>query len=62
MAGSCAKARGDHHNYNKPGRRFVITVDMGVREIPVGTLRSTERPAGSDEIVRACGAAHGRSE
>jgi predicted RNA binding protein YcfA (HicA-like mRNA interferase family) len=40
------KGKGDHRNYNKPDQRFVITVDMGVREIPIGTLRSIYRKAG----------------
>jgi predicted RNA binding protein YcfA (HicA-like mRNA interferase family) len=38
--------RGDHVNYNKPGRPAVITVDMGMNEIPLGTLRSIYRKAG----------------
>jgi predicted RNA binding protein YcfA (HicA-like mRNA interferase family) len=38
--------RGDHVNYNKPGRPIVITVDMGMKEIPIGTLRSIYRKAG----------------
>jgi len=38
--------RGDHVNYNKPGRPVVITVDMGMKEIPIGTLRSIYRKAG----------------
>jgi predicted RNA binding protein YcfA (HicA-like mRNA interferase family) len=31
---------------NKPGQHVVITVDMGVKEIPIGTLRSIYRKAG----------------
>jgi predicted RNA binding protein YcfA (HicA-like mRNA interferase family) len=50
--------KGDHRNYNKPYQRFVITVDMGVREIPIGTLRSIYRKAGG-EIAGAFGAADG---
>jgi predicted RNA binding protein YcfA (HicA-like mRNA interferase family) len=38
--------KGDHVNFNKPGRPHVITLDMGVREIPIGTLRSIYRAAG----------------
>jgi predicted RNA binding protein YcfA (HicA-like mRNA interferase family) len=38
--------RGDHANYNKPSQPVVITVDMGVKEIPIGTLRSIYRKAG----------------
>ena len=38
--------RGDHVNYNKPGQPVVITVDMGMKEIPIGTLRSIYRKAG----------------
>ena len=40
------KGKGDHVNFTKPGIRFVVTVDTGVREIPVGTLRSIYRLAG----------------
>lgn len=36
--------KGDHRNFKEDGRR--VTVDMGVREIPVGTLRSVYRQAG----------------
>ena len=38
--------RGDHRNFTKPGMPLVITLDMGVREIPIGTLRSIYRKAG----------------
>jgi predicted RNA binding protein YcfA (HicA-like mRNA interferase family) len=38
--------RGDHVNYNKPGQASVITVDLGMKEIPIGTLRSMYRRAG----------------
>jgi predicted RNA binding protein YcfA (HicA-like mRNA interferase family) len=38
--------RGDHVNYNKRGQAVVITVDMGMKEIPIGTLRSIYRKAG----------------
>jgi predicted RNA binding protein YcfA (HicA-like mRNA interferase family) len=38
--------RGDHVNYNKPGQPIVITVDMGMKEVPIGTLRSIYRKAG----------------
>ena len=37
--------RGDQVNYNKPGQPVVITVDMGMKEIPIGTLRSIYRKA-----------------
>lgn len=42
------KGPGDHVQYThstKPGR---VTVDMGVREFPTGTLRSMFRQAGWD--------------
>lgn len=39
------KGKGDHRNFVKPGHG-VVTVDMGVREIPIGTLRSIYRIAG----------------
>ncbi|HEV3395349.1 MAG TPA: type II toxin-antitoxin system HicA family toxin [Xanthobacteraceae bacterium] len=38
--------RGDHVNFNKRGQPAVITVDMGMKEIPIGTLRSIYRKAG----------------
>lgn len=40
------KGKGDHRNFVKPGRPVVVTVDMGVREIPIGTLRNIYRQAG----------------
>jgi predicted RNA binding protein YcfA (HicA-like mRNA interferase family) len=40
------KGKGDHVNFTKPGNRFVVTVDTGVKEIPIGTLRSIYRLAG----------------
>jgi predicted RNA binding protein YcfA (HicA-like mRNA interferase family) len=42
------KGKGDHRNYNKPRQPSVIMIDMGVREIPIGTLRSIYREAGWD--------------
>ncbi len=39
-----SKGKGDHVNFRKPGHR-VVTVDMGVREIPIGTLRNIYRIA-----------------
>jgi predicted RNA binding protein YcfA (HicA-like mRNA interferase family) len=36
--------KGDHINFTKPGHP-VVTVDTGVREIPIGTLRSIYRAA-----------------
>ena len=39
------KGKGDHRNFTKPGRG-VVTIDTGVREIPIGTLRSIYRVAG----------------
>ena len=40
------KGKGDHINFTKPGVNFVVTIDTGVREIPIGTLRSVYRAAG----------------
>jgi predicted RNA binding protein YcfA (HicA-like mRNA interferase family) len=37
--------KGDHRNFAKTGRG-VVTIDTGVREIPIGTLRSIYRVAG----------------
>ena len=37
--------KGDHRNFNKPGFR-TVTVDMGVRELPIGTLRAIYRTTG----------------
>jgi predicted RNA binding protein YcfA (HicA-like mRNA interferase family) len=42
------KGPGDHVQYThltKPGK---VTIDMGVRDIPIGTLRSIFRQAGWD--------------
>ena len=39
------KGRGDHRNFVKPGHS-VVTVDLGRRQIPIGTLRSIYRVAG----------------
>ena len=38
--------KGDHRNYRHPEKPGVITLDMGVRELPIGTLRSIHRIAG----------------
>ncbi|KAB0681322.1 type II toxin-antitoxin system HicA family toxin [Aureimonas leprariae] len=38
------KGKGDHRNFVKDGR--LVTLDMGRREIPIGTLRSVYRQAG----------------
>ena len=40
------KGPGDHVQYKHPTRPGRVTVDMGLREIPVGTLRSVYRQAG----------------
>lgn len=40
------KGPGDHVQYKHPQRPGRVTVDMGLREIPVGTLRSIHRQAG----------------
>ena len=37
--------KGDHRNFGKAGRG-VVTIDTGVREIPIGTLRNIYRVAG----------------
>lgn len=39
------KGKGDHRNFSKPGFG-VVTVDTGVREIPIGTLRGIYKTAG----------------
>ncbi|MBV9217906.1 MAG: type II toxin-antitoxin system HicA family toxin [Methylobacteriaceae bacterium] len=39
------KGKGDHINFKKPGHP-TVTIDTGVREIPIGTLRSIYRAAG----------------
>jgi predicted RNA binding protein YcfA (HicA-like mRNA interferase family) len=39
---------GDHVQFVHPKKPGKVTVDMGVREIPVGTLRSIFRQAGWD--------------
>lgn len=40
-------AKGDHMKFKKAGADTVV-VDMGVREIPIGTLRNIYRQAGWD--------------
>jgi predicted RNA binding protein YcfA (HicA-like mRNA interferase family) len=45
---SMRKGKDDHVNFTKPGVRYVVTIDTGVREIPVGTLRSIYRLSGWD--------------
>lgn len=44
------KRRGpdDHVQFAHPAKTGKVTVDMGVREYPVGTLRSVFRQAGWD--------------
>ena len=39
---------GDHVQLKHPDRPGRVTVDMGVRDIPIGTLRSLFRQAGWD--------------
>jgi predicted RNA binding protein YcfA (HicA-like mRNA interferase family) len=39
------KGKGDHRNFVKSGHG-VVTIDTGVREIPIGTLRNVYRLAG----------------
>jgi len=51
------KGKGDHVNFTKPRHRWVVTVDMGAREIPAGTMKSMLRQVGMsrkqfDEIAR----------
>ena len=40
------KGPGDHAQYTHPTRPGRVTLDMGSRDIPVGTLRSIYRQAG----------------
>ncbi|WP_417483753.1 type II toxin-antitoxin system HicA family toxin [Maricaulis salignorans] len=37
---------GDHHNFKKPGVRFIVTVPHPSKDIPLGTLRNIYRYAG----------------
>jgi predicted RNA binding protein YcfA (HicA-like mRNA interferase family) len=37
---------GDHVQFVHPAKPGKVTVDMGVRDIPIGTLRSIFRQAG----------------
>jgi predicted RNA binding protein YcfA (HicA-like mRNA interferase family) len=39
---------GDHVQFAHPSKPGKVTVDMGVREFPLGTLRSIFRQAGWD--------------
>jgi predicted RNA binding protein YcfA (HicA-like mRNA interferase family) len=40
------KGPGDHVQYAHPQKPGKVTVDTGVREIPIGTLRSIFKQAG----------------
>ena len=40
------RGRGDHRNFNKPGEVSVVTVDMGAREVPTGTMSGIYRRIG----------------
>lgn len=40
------KGKGDHRNFKHPSKKGKVTVDTGIREIPIGTLRSIYRQAG----------------
>ncbi len=42
------KGPGDHAQFGHPVRPGRVTVDMGARDIPIGTLRSVFRQAGWD--------------
>ncbi len=42
------KGPGDHVQMKHPTKPGRVTLDMGANEIPVGTLRSVFRQAGSD--------------
>lgn len=40
------KGKGDHLNFTKSGVIMLVTLDMGAREVPIGTLRNIYRNAG----------------
>lgn len=42
------KGPGDHQQFVHPVKLGKVTLDIGVREIPTGTLRSIYRQAGWD--------------
>jgi predicted RNA binding protein YcfA (HicA-like mRNA interferase family) len=42
------KGPGDHRQFTNPTKPGKVTVDMGARDIPTGTLRSIYRQAGWD--------------
>ena len=42
------KGPGDHMQFKHPARHGRVTLDMGARDIPTGTLRSIFRQAGWD--------------
>lgn len=39
---------GDHIQFKRPGQPSLVSLDMGAKEIPTGTLRSIYRQAGWD--------------
>lgn len=42
------KGPGDHLQFKRPDQTGRVTLDMGAKEIPTGTLRSIYRQAGWD--------------
>jgi|AP95_1055475.scaffolds.fasta_scaffold233290_1 predicted RNA binding protein YcfA (HicA-like mRNA interferase family) len=40
------RGRDDHVNFVKPGRRLLVTIDMGAAEIPKGTMGNILRQMG----------------
>jgi predicted RNA binding protein YcfA (HicA-like mRNA interferase family) len=40
------KGKGDHVQYAHPNRSGRVTIDMGARDIPIGTLKSIFKQAG----------------
>jgi predicted RNA binding protein YcfA (HicA-like mRNA interferase family) len=43
---SRVRTKGDHAQHKHPTKPGLVTIDLGQRELPVGTLRSVYRQAG----------------
>jgi predicted RNA binding protein YcfA (HicA-like mRNA interferase family) len=43
---AAVRQTGDHRHYRHPERPGLVTIDLGVGEVPIGTLRSIYRQAG----------------
>jgi predicted RNA binding protein YcfA (HicA-like mRNA interferase family) len=40
------RTKGDHHHFKRSGTPGIVTVPHPKKDIPIGTLKSIERPSG----------------